>query len=126
MQISVTASQAGFTSVTKTSPATTAVVVGTFDTAPNPTISSSPPLAVGKILGAVTTGWVPSDGVTFTYVWKRSDSIGSEGTPIANATGVNYTLVTADRGKYITLTVTASKPAYTSLTRTSAPTSVVG
>jgi hypothetical protein len=66
---------------------------------------------------AVTTGWDPSSGVTFTYVWKRANTQGGEGTVISGAISSSYLLVAADNGKYISVTVTANKAGYTSVTR---------
>jgi hypothetical protein len=63
--------------------------------------------------------------VTFTYVWKRADTSGGAGTTIGTNLST-YKLVAADRGKFITVTVTAAKTGYTSTTRTSSPTAAIG
>ncbi|RLP74134.1 hypothetical protein D9V32_13915 [Mycetocola tolaasinivorans] len=76
----------------------------------NPTISGS--LASGSTLTANTGTWAAKP--TFTYQWKRA------GKNIAGATKRTYVSTTADRGKALTVTVTASKPGYTKAVRTSA------
>lgn len=123
LTVTVIGSQSGFTSVPKVSDATATVVSAAFDTAPNPTISGT--TTVDQTLTASTTGWVPSTGVTFTYVWKRADTSGGAGTTIGTNLST-YKLVAADRGKFITVTVTAAKTGYTSTTRTSSPTAAIG
>jgi hypothetical protein len=120
--VTVTGTKTGFTTVSKTSLATAAVASATFATAPNPTISGT--ATVGQILTAVTTGWDPSSGVTFTYVWKRADTAGGVGPTVGSLD--KYTLAPADRGKFITVTVTATKTGYITTSRTSLPTSAVG
>jgi hypothetical protein len=114
--VTVVGTKTGFTTVSKASLATAAVASATFTTAPNPTISGT--ATVGQPLTATTTGWVPSDGVTFTYVWKRADTSGSTGSAISGATLKTYTLAPADKGKYISVTVTANKAGYTSVSTT--------
>jgi hypothetical protein len=114
--VTVIGTKTGFTTLSKTSLATAAVASATFTTAPNPTISGT--ATVGQILTAVTTGWDPSSGVTFTYVWKRADISGGTGTVIAGAISNKYTLTPTDKGKYISVTVTANKAGYTSVSTT--------
>jgi predicted RNA-binding protein with TRAM domain len=114
--VTVIGTKAGFTTLRKTSAATLAVASATFATAPNPTISGT--ATVGQPLTAATTGWVPSDGVNFIYVWKRADTSGGVGTVIAGAITNRYILALADKGKYISVTVTADKAGYTSVSTT--------
>jgi photosystem II stability/assembly factor-like uncharacterized protein len=59
---------------------------------------------------------------TIFYQWKRGDSSSAAGTDITNATARTYTLVAADEGKYITVTV--SRDGYSG-SKTSEPTAVV-
>jgi hypothetical protein len=62
------------------------------------------PIVTGT-LTAVTTALGGSG--TISYQWKRADNATAAGTNIAtNATSSTYTLVAADEGKYITVTVT--------------------
>jgi hypothetical protein len=120
--VTVTATKSGFTTLSKTSLATAAVASATFTTAPNPTISGT--ATVGQPLTAVTTGWVPNVGVSYAYEWKRSDTAGGVGTTVGSLD--KYTLAPGDRGKFITVTVTATKTGYITTSRTSLPTSAVG
>jgi hypothetical protein len=120
--VTVVGTKSGFTTVSKTSLATAAVASATFSTAPNPTISGT--ATVGQILTAVTTGWVPNVGVSFTYEWKRADTAGGVGTTVGSLD--KYTLTPADRGKFITVTVTAKKAGYADTTRISSSTAAVG
>lgn len=118
LTVTVTATRDGFTPLSIRSAVTTAVIGQSFTTAPTPTITGTK--VSGSLLTAVTTGWVPSSGVTFTYVWKRASSATGAATTIGGATGRTYRLTTADRGKYITVTVTAIATGYVSTTKTSA------
>jgi hypothetical protein len=104
--VTVVGTKTGFTTLNKTSLATAAVASATFSTAPTPTISGT--ANVGQILTAVTTGWVPNDGVSFTYEWKRADTAGGVGTAVGSLD--KYTLAPADRGKFITVTVRPGTP----------------
>jgi hypothetical protein len=73
----------------------------------------------GSTLTAVTTGWTPTANVTFSYVWSRAISSGDTPTPIAGAKSKTYKLTTADKGKYITVTVTSKKVGFFDASRTS-------
>ena len=57
--------------------------------------------------------------MTIKHQWK------SDGANIRGATGATYVITAAAKGKKITVTVTGSKPGYTSLARTSAATATV-
>ena len=75
---------------------------------------------VGSILRSSPGSWRPSP-VTFRYRWKigRAWVTGTAGTR-------SYLKIPRTaRGKRITLVVTASKPGYTSVTRSADPTAVV-
>jgi len=115
LTVTVTATLAGYTTVPKTSAATTIVVVGVFASTPVPTISGTK--VSGQTLTAVTGTW--ASGVTFTYVWKRASAATGTATAISGATARTYALGTSDKGKYITVTVVASKSGYTVSTQTS-------
>ncbi len=68
-----------------------------------PTISGT--VVVGSTLTAAPGSW--SDGTaTFTYVWERCDR-GNSCTPIGDADGRTYDLVSADRGAFVRVRVTA-------------------
>jgi hypothetical protein len=106
MKVRVTGSKAGYTSVSKDSSQTAAVVAGTLS-GPNPWISGT--LRSGYVLTANTGTWTA--GTTLRYQWYRS------GVAIKGATGRQYRLVTADRYDTIRVRVIGSKPGYTSLAR---------
>ena len=74
--------------------------------APNSAASGAPTISgtaqVGQTLIASTSGIADADGVanaTFTYQWLADDA------DISGGTGSSYTLVAADEGKVITVTV---------------------
>ena len=108
--VSVTASLASYTSVTKTSDSTSAVL-DRFTTIPTPAITGL--TAVGSVLTVDPGTWAPS-GATFAYQWLRNSIA------ISGATGTTYTLVAADDLTNITVRVTASKSGYADETMTSA------
>jgi hypothetical protein len=118
LTVTVKATRTGFTTLSKISVATTAVLGVAFTASPVPTITGT--ASSGSVLTAVTTGWEPNTGVTFTYVWKRASTSSGTKTVIAGATKSTYKLVTADKSKFITVTVTARKTGYESTTRVSA------
>jgi hypothetical protein len=60
---------------------------------------------VGKVLKSTTGGWNPA-GATYTYRWLRN------GKAIKHATGRKHTVVPADKGKKLTVRVTAVRPGY--------------
>ncbi|WP_170151993.1 carboxypeptidase regulatory-like domain-containing protein [Subtercola boreus] len=113
--VDVTGSKPGFVSVMRAS-APTAAVLSTFATSANPTISGT--VAVDLVLTAKTGTWSPSP-TSFSFVWLRN------GSPISGATTSSYRLTAADSGARISVTVKAAKPGYLSVSRTSAPSSVV-
>lgn len=57
---------------------------------------------VGQVLTSTTGTWTGTPAPTYARQWKRN------GANIAGATGATYTLVTADAGTVITVTVTAT------------------
>jgi hypothetical protein len=100
--IAVTVTRAGY-SGSVTSTATVAVVA---NTAPELTgsVTITGTAMVGQTLTAVTTS-LNGTG-TISYQWKRGNSSTVTGTNITDATASTYTLVAADEGRYITVTVT--------------------
>ncbi|OFI38547.1 hypothetical protein BIU82_04300 [Arthrobacter sp. SW1] len=110
MTVRVTGSKAGYTTVAKTSAATTAVVAGTL-TAPTPTITGTK--KVGYTLTANPGTWGPAP-VTLRYQWFRGT------TAISGAVYQTYKLTTTDRGKQIRVRVTGSKSGYTTVSKYSA------
>ena len=93
---------------------------------PNSAASGAPTIngtaQVGEILTASTSSIADADGVanaTFTYQWLADDA------DISGATGSSYTLVAADEGKVITVTVSFTDDAGNAETLTSAATTAV-
>ncbi len=113
--VAVTGSKPGYTTVTRTSAATTpvpapVVVPGTL-IGPMPTISGIPVL--DNTLTVVTGTWTPAP-VNLSIQWLRN------GSPIGGATGLTYTLGTSDVGAFISVRVTGTKAGFATLVRTSA------
>jgi hypothetical protein len=106
----LTASKAGFTSLTRTSAAVHIPLV--FTRTVTPTITGT--AKAGYVLTAHRGTWSPlttSNG----YQWKRDGGV------IAGANASTYKLVAADRGHDITVTVTGSRAGYLATNKTSAP-----
>ena len=114
--VTVTASKTDFTTASATSSQTSAVANGAISNSGVPTIGGTE--RVGQTLTATGGAWTPSD-ITATYAWS------ADGAPIGGATDATYELTTAEVGKKITVTVTASKAGYTSASATSAQTAAV-
>ncbi|CAQ02711.1 hypothetical protein CMS2636 [Clavibacter sepedonicus] len=73
---------------------------------------------VGNILTVRTSTWEPKP-VALSYQWNRN------GNAIPGATNPTYTVVPADAGTQITISVTGAKAGFTSATKTSAATARV-
>lgn len=116
LSVRVTASKDGYASATRTSAETADVAAGTLSPAPTPTISGR--AKVRSTLTAKAGTWGPAP-VKLTYQWLRN------GAAIRGATTSRYKLVTADRGKRISVRVTGSKAGYTTLSMTSKTTAAV-
>ncbi len=114
LTVTVTGSASGYTSVSKVSAATASVGYGVFATSPTPTILGT--ARVGSVLTAVPGSWSPSAALT--YAWKR-------GTTVVG-TSSTYTPTIADRGFALTVTVTGSASGYTSVSKVSTATALVG
>ena len=114
LSLKVTASKLGYPTLVKTS-SETAVVTGVFAKSPNPKISGS--ARIGKTLKVVTGSWSPAP--TFTYQWYAN------GKKISKATKASFKVTSAQKGKRITVAVTAKRPYYTTLIKTSPATSKV-
>jgi hypothetical protein len=106
---SVTGTKAGYAAVTKTSAART-VTAATLRLQPTPVIVGT--AKFGQTLRITQGAW--DDGVGLVYQWKRA------GANIATAVTPEYTLIAADVGKAITVSLTASKTGFASATKTSA------
>lgn len=113
--VAVTGTQLGYASVTITSLVVGTVALGT-PTVGTPTISGT--AKAGQTLAVVAGSWGPG-AVTLSYQWLRN------GIPIARAINSRYTLLGADVGTVITVSVTGGQIGYTAGTATSAGTPTV-
>jgi hypothetical protein len=86
-----------------------------------PSISGS--AVAGQMLSASAGTW--TSPATYTYQWLRCDSTGGSCVSISGATGTTYVLISADVGKTLRVTVTATNDAGTSSPATSAQTAKV-
>lgn len=115
LTVKVTGSKAGFTTFSRTSAATAAVVKGSLVRA-TPTVTGT--AKVGSTLTANSGVWGPAP-VTLRYQWYRA------GVAITGANAGTYKPTTTDVAKTLTVKVTGSKPGYTTFSRTSVPTAAV-
>jgi len=111
----VTGSNDDLPAVSKASAAKVIAAIAFTKTA-TPSISGT--AKVGKTLKASIGTWSPAP-TTVKYTWKRN------GATISGATSASYKVRSADTGKKITVTVTASKPGYVTVVKTSAKTATV-
>lgn len=110
LTVKVTGSRTGYGSVSRTSPGAAKVARGTLSS-PAPSIRGD--AKVGATLTAVPGARMPGT-VSLSYQWYRSHRA------ISGATGRTYKPVSADKGRTLTVRVTASQPGYTSASRLSA------
>jgi len=111
--VKISGNAPGYTSITKTSAATSKVQPGNLTSAPTPRISGK---AVHRTTLTAKPGtWGPGK-VALSYQWYRS------GKAIKGATGPKYTLAAADVGKTITVKVTGKRSGYSAKSRTSTST----
>ena len=111
----MTVTKAGYTTVSRTSAPTAAVAAGSLTTA-SPAVAGT--AMVGSTLTAVPGTWGPSP-VTLRYQWYRS------GVAITGSTAATRTLNSYDTGKTLTVRITGSKSGYTTVSKTSAPTTKI-
>ena len=115
ISVRVEASKLGYVSETMTSVDTADVVEGILTTTPVPTISGT--VRVGNTLTARPGTWRPTD-VELSYQWLR-------GTSNVGGNTSTYALTAADAGSTISVRVTGSLEAYTTVIKTSIPTAAV-
>ncbi|KRC64258.1 hypothetical protein ASE12_05445 [Aeromicrobium sp. Root236] len=116
ISVRVTGTKAGFPTTARTSTETQAVAEGTQVSTPTPTVTGT--TAIGDVLTAVPGDW--DNGVTVAYQWLR------DGTALTGETSVQHTVVAADVGSLMCLTVTGARAGYASQSRTSAQLAVTG
>lgn len=103
--VAVTASNSGGSTGVQSAP--TAAVPGEAPAnATLPAISGT--AADGQTLTATTGTWSGTVPMTMSYQWRRCDAAGSSCTPTSGATSATYIATSADVGKTIKVTVTAS------------------
>ncbi|HEY3545113.1 MAG TPA: peptidoglycan-binding protein [Propionicimonas sp.] len=107
IRVAVTGAKAGFTTVTKTSGATEAVVPANQVTTGKPKITGT--ATSGKTLRVKPGTWGPGK-VKLSYRWYRGSKA------IGGATKSTYKLKSADKGKTITVKVTGSRSGFASAT----------
>ena len=86
---------------------------GVVQSASAPPANTSPPtisgtLLDGQLLTAAPGVWSGQPAPTFAYQWSRCNSSGSSCSPIAGAQSATYTLVTADVGSTLIVSVTGT------------------
>jgi glucose/arabinose dehydrogenase len=82
------------------------------------------PTMVGKTIKTSTGSWAGSTPISFTYQWRRCDASGAACVDVPGANASKYTLVTADAGRTMRVTVTATN-IVGSGSATSAPSAVI-
>ncbi|WEK14733.1 MAG: peptidoglycan DD-metalloendopeptidase family protein [Candidatus Microbacterium phytovorans] len=107
ISVRVSGSKSGYTSVNRTSAAVDAKYG--FTSAPTPTVSGS--VAAGRTLTAVTGTWAPTPQLA--YQWRV------DGAVVAGATAATWKVPEWAAGRTITVTVTATRSGYLTVTRTS-------
>jgi hypothetical protein len=86
---------------------------------PGPTATISGTAQVGQSLLADAGAPNPSPDA-LAYQWY------ADGTPVSGATGPSFRLTSGQRGRHLTVTITATKAGYTAASDTSDPTAAVG
>ena len=115
ISVTVTGSKPGYHTVTRSKVVTNSVGAGQL-TSSTPVISGEP--NVGEVLSAAPGSWTV--GVLGLSQWFR------DGQAIIGATGRSYTLTLDDLGSTISYTLTGSKDAYTTVTRSKTVTGLIG
>lgn len=98
--------------VTATSEPTLAVTSAAPLNVVPPTITGT--MRVGLSVTAAPGTWTGTPTPTFTYTWQRCNSDGTGCTTIPGATSTSYTIVAADAGKKLQVSVRATNTAGTS------------
>ncbi|MBA3806798.1 MAG: hypothetical protein H0X28_00170 [Solirubrobacterales bacterium] len=89
--------------------ATSSIITGPPANTTPPTISGT--ATQGQTLTATTGSWSGYPTPTFTYQWQRCDQSGLNCNAISGATTPTYTLLSADVGAKLMVTITASNSA---------------
>lgn len=115
LKVKVTGTASDYANVSSTSVATSAVLKANFTIKPVPTITCPDTclFRVGETLNASPGSWQP-DPDSYGFQWYRS------GVAISGATQPDHTLTTTDKGKTITVMVTARRAGYNTAAQLSA------
>ncbi len=105
IKVVVTATN-GAGSASATSAATATVTTGAPVNAALPVLTGT--TTQGQSLSSSTGTWAGTATITYARQWKRCNAVGGSCTNISGATGTTYTLVSADVGSTIKLTVMAT------------------
>lgn len=114
--VTVTGKKTNYVTVTKTS-AAKKVAAASFTKKPTPKVTGT--AKVGKTLKVNLGTWSPKSGTKFSYAWYAS------GKAIKNAKASKFKLTKAQKGKKITVKVTAKKSGYITVTKASKATAKV-
>ena len=112
LTLTATGKKSGYTTVTKTSVPTVAVAKAALVPGSAPVMTGAELAAPGTVLTATAAGWQPE--ATLTFQWLR------DGVAIKGATKPAYTVGLSDRGHVVTVSLTATRTGYTTLTATGA------
>jgi hypothetical protein len=116
ISVLVTGELDGFRPQPSTSSGTSAIAKANLTATTTLSISGNP--IIGQQLATNASEWMPSAD-SYVYVWKR------DGSTIKNANGSIYLVQGSDKGKRISVTVSAIKSGHNSLINTSASTTRV-
>ncbi|WP_344193677.1 hypothetical protein [Pedococcus aerophilus] len=121
IQVRVTGSRSGYTTVSKYSATTSTVIKASLTATPAPTITGT--AKVNGTLTAVPGTWGPAP-VTLAYQWYRRSAAGVNAA-ISGASAATYKVQAADVGFGIQVRVTGSKSGYTTVSKYSAGTGAI-
>ncbi|HEY3409812.1 MAG TPA: hypothetical protein VGK53_16715, partial [Propionicimonas sp.] len=122
LKVKVTGSKDGYFTASKTSAATSKVKKATLSPTPTPTIDTPTP-TVEQAVSAAPGTWGPPP-VSLAYQWYRVNASGKT-SKISGATTASYAVRGTDAGYRLKVTVTGSKPGYTTKSKTSSLTKKV-
>ena len=117
LKVRVCGSRANYETKCLDSTPTATVVTGVFATSPSLRIIGGPARA-GTTLSVSSGNWLA--GVSLRYQWLR------DGSAITGETNMTHVVANADRGHSLTVQVTAAKPGFTDLVKTTAAKQIPG
>jgi len=117
LKVRVCGTRANYETKCLDSTPTATVVTGVFATSPSLRIIGGPARA-GTTLSVSSGNWLA--GVSLRYQWLR------DGSAITGETNMTHVVANADRGHSLTVQVTAAKPGFTDLVKTTAAKQIPG